>query len=625
MLHRLRASLGPSPASFTDPAPPPARPPESPVRWRPSLRSALLLFSMFALLPLFGMLVVAAGIARKNTEDLWHAQSEEMIERVADRIRRELDPIRENAAYLARLVAAGKIETDDRTALTRHLAAALSGLPQISDLAVIDTDINVIRVNRNLQRTTQTSWAKDPSVVAMVRAGTTLTGPEWSGFFFAEAARSTRLELRTPLRREGRYIGLLISVITISGLSEFVAEIGRDVAGEAFVLAGHNAVAAHSRLTHPVAGISDAKPLPGIDQVDDPILAGIWQPQQHGNQWTKLPESDRSHVATIDGVDHYFLYRSLQGYGSEPWLVGVHRPLSTIDQPFRRLRLLEGAGFAIALATASGFWIVAWFLSRPLRALSRQALRLREFDWNSPTRLPRSIFREMDQAFHSFNAMTDALSKAATYLPNSLIDRLLRNDEPDQAASETRDITVMFTDIVGFSAAVADMPPADVVELLNRHFAAMVACVERNGGTVDKFVGDGLMAFWGAPEHQPDHAERALSTAVDMQMALRSENDARARQGLPPIRMRIGLHSGAALVGSIGAPGRVNFTAVGDTVNIAQRMEDFARRFMGEQDSAVILFTQETLRRLSPGLESFSLGKYLVPGHGRELEIFRLA
>jgi class 3 adenylate cyclase len=121
------------------------------------------------------------------------------------------------------------------------------------------------------------------------------------------------------------------------------------------------------------------------------------------------------------------------------------------------------------------------------------------------------------------------------------------------------------------------MPAAEIADFLNHHFALVAKCVEAEGGTVDKYIGDSVMAFWGAPEPQPDHTERACRAAIGVSIALKSDNMARKREGKPPVRVRIGVHTGEVVVGNIGAPGRINYTIVGDTVNAASRLEQLCK------------------------------------------------
>ncbi len=143
----------------------------------------------------------------------------------------------------------------------------------------------------------------------------------------------------------------------------------------------------------------------------------------------------------------------------------------------------------------------------------------------------------------------------------------------ETAPGETRTVSVLFADLRGFTALSETLSSDRVVALLNDFLGRMVDAVFAHQGTLDKYLGDGLMAYFGAPVPAPDHAVRAVRCALDLHEALRRMNDERARRGEPPLRMGVGVHSGPAVVGNIGAPSRREYTAIGDTVNVAARME----------------------------------------------------
>ena len=227
----------------------------------------------------------------------------------------------------------------------------------------------------------------------------------------------------------------------------------------------------------------------------------------------------------------------------------------------------------------------------------------------------------------AFNAMVAGLRSFETYVPKTLVLRLLRGGG-GTVASEERQVTVMFTDIVGFSALAERASAAETAALLNRHFSAVATCIEAEGGTVDKYIGDGLMAFWGAPEDQPDHAARAVRAARAVARAVRRQADEQRRGGQPPIRVRIGVHSGPAVAGNIGSKSRINYTLVGDTVNMAARIEQLGGGIQGDAD-AIILVSAVTLaatNRDDPAAAGtcVSAGAPTLPGRSGTVELFRL-
>lgn len=159
------------------------------------------------------------------------------------------------------------------------------------------------------------------------------------------------------------------------------------------------------------------------------------------------------------------------------------------------------------------------------------------------------------------------------------VARQITESEAGLAAGQAKTLTVLFTDLRSFTAMSEGMATAQVVPLLNAYFEEMVAVVFKHGGTLDKYLGDGLMIYFGAPLPQPDHALRAVRCAMDMLERLDALNQAHGLQGRPSLRMGIGIHTGTAVVGTMGASHRQEYTAIGSTVNLAARLEQLTKDY----------------------------------------------
>jgi class 3 adenylate cyclase len=262
-------------------------------------------------------------------------------------------------------------------------------------------------------------------------------------------------------------------------------------------------------------------------------------------------------------------------------------------------------------------------IARPIRRLAAASLAIRNLEIASIAPLKRSPFRELDSMAQAYNSMLSGLRWFETYVPKTLVFRLMRQGEAT-TRSEERTISVLFTDIAGFSSLSDRLSAAALAGFLNTHFALVAAAIDAENGTVDKYIGDSVMAFWGAPTAQPDHANQTCRAALSIAAAIAADNRQRHAAGDQPVRLRIGIHSGPAVVGNIGAPGRVNYTLIGDTVNVAQRLEELAKRFATAEEDTVILLSGESAARLEPGFQLSSLGMHQLRGRISKTEVFRL-
>lgn len=190
------------------------------------------------------------------------------------------------------------------------------------------------------------------------------------------------------------------------------------------------------------------------------------------------------------------------------------------------------------------------------------------------------------------------------------------------AEGQSRELTVLCSDIRGFTEFSEDRDPAVVVEILRDYHEKMVARIFEFGGTLDKYLGDGILAYFNIPVAREDHADQALRCALAMRRDLQLLNERWIREGLPPMRIGIGIHTGVAIVGTIGASFRREFTAIGDAVNVASRIEGLTKDL--DRD---ILVSEASIERLSDDTTRSlrALGAHRIRGRAQPVELFTLA
>ncbi|HEX9449648.1 MAG TPA: adenylate/guanylate cyclase domain-containing protein [Dongiaceae bacterium] len=201
------------------------------------------------------------------------------------------------------------------------------------------------------------------------------------------------------------------------------------------------------------------------------------------------------------------------------------------------------------------------------------------------------------------------------YLPTAEVDRLVTQDRMPALGGELRPVTMLFSDIAGYSSLSEDLAPGDLVTDLNRYFGRMTEIVQQHGGFVDKFVGDGILAVFGAPLADSNHAFSGVSAALDMIAAC--QDDPLMTINGQRFGIRIGVHSGDAVVGNIGSPSRFNYTVVGDSVNLASRLEGVGKRY-----HATIIVSEQTRQLIGDRLAFRELDLVRVVGRDQPVRLF---
>jgi len=238
-------------------------------------------------------------------------------------------------------------------------------------------------------------------------------------------------------------------------------------------------------------------------------------------------------------------------------------------------------------------------------------------------RMVTGLFRRLasqgsvDEFKRLHTAVVDREASARTlrsFVPAQFADRLASGESVD--VQEEVEVTVLFSDIRGFTTLAEQLSAREVAGILARHLGAMADVVIEHGGTIDKFAGDGVMAVFGAPEPSSDHAERALRCGLAMQARQQQLNWETWTEGLPPLGVGIGINTGIVVAGTVGGGGRLEYTVVGDAVNLAQRLQSQA-------EGGQILAAAATVAA-APGFQTEALGEMQVKGRREPVDVYRI-
>jgi adenylate cyclase len=205
------------------------------------------------------------------------------------------------------------------------------------------------------------------------------------------------------------------------------------------------------------------------------------------------------------------------------------------------------------------------------------------------------------------------------YLSPEVVEEVIANPEKLKLGGAKKEMTVLFSDIRGFTTLSEKVEPEKLVSLLNEYFTAMTEVILQSGGVLDKFIGDAIMAFWGAPQEEPEHSRRACEAALAMMERLEILKKNWVRRGLPEINIGVGVNSGLMIVGNMGSEKRFDYTVIGDNVNLASRLEG-----LNKQYNTNIIISQFTYEKVKDSFEAEFLDEVKVKGKDIAVKIYKL-
>ena len=205
------------------------------------------------------------------------------------------------------------------------------------------------------------------------------------------------------------------------------------------------------------------------------------------------------------------------------------------------------------------------------------------------------------------------------YVSPQVLGEILKDPDKLKLGGDRKDITVFFSDIRGFTTISESLTPEQLVHLLNEYLSAMTEIAMKHEGVVDKFIGDAIMAFWGAPLEQPEHAKMACLTSLEMMKELRKMQEKWRKEGTPEIKIGIGLNSGPAVIGNMGSYERLSYTAMGDTINLGSRLEGLTKQY-----GVGILISENTKAKISNEFITRALDIVTVKGKKKPIKIYEL-
>jgi adenylate cyclase len=312
--------------------------------------------------------------------------------------------------------------------------------------------------------------------------------------------------------------------------------------------------------------------LPNIGEIRSGLIGAVMR------RWNGSDRLDGS-FRSGDGRNYLFRLRKFSeadGFGGYSLLLAAEGDFA------QNVRSLQIRGIIIALIAGACFVPLVWlFGSRMAMSLHRitlQASRLRTLA--APDAAPvTSRIAEIHELGRVMAVAQRSIWSFARFVPKDIVSGIIDGSISTELGGARREVTILFTDVTNFTGIAEAADPDSLMRQTSRHFAALTEAFLGEGGTVDKYIGDSVMVFWNAPHRQPDHVARACRAALAAKTASDALNKQFAAEGLPPFAVRLGIHCGDAVIGNVGSTERMNYTALGNSVNLAARLEGLNKEY----------------------------------------------
>lgn len=313
------------------------------------------------------------------------------------------------------------------------------------------------------------------------------------------------------------------------------------------------------------------------------------------------------------------IYKPFRLKTGQTWFVAIVFPFRDFFGSITRnnIILYSIAAFFVFLAIIIGLNI-SKRISEPLSALSIETEKIRNFELESREHIG-SFLEEVERMSDSVDNMRNGLRSFKKYVPSDLVKELIKMGKEATLGGEKKSLTVFFSDIAGFTTISEKLEPEQLVEFLGEYLGEMTKIIHDHKGTVDKFIGDAVMAFWGAPIDFSDHAFMACKAALRYREKLSKLGKIWKSQGKPDFYSRIGINTGEIIVGNMGFEDRMNYTVIGDPVNLASRIEGLNKSY-----GTTIMIGEETYRIVKDEMETRFLDIVAVKGKKKGVRLYEL-
>ena len=416
-----------------------------------------------------------------------------------------------------------------------------------------------------------------------------------------------------PILEHGNFVGVASAHITFRGLSELLAMHKASPNSITVIADEHGKLLAHPDSTKAVRSLDGRLQVTDWADAGDPQIVEAVRRRTVGSpeRFTfTLGAEDREYVA---------LFSKFPTGSGKTWQVLVVTPTGDfIGELERTNRLLIWLMLALIVIESALIYVMAGRVSNPIEMVANAMRRIRSLSFGEQPPPPSRI-REIAELQHATRLLANALRSFALFAPIGIVRNLIDSGQPITPGVEQRFMTIFFADVESFTAIAEQLSSRELSEQTSHYFDLVTSAVAEEGGTIDKFIGDCVMALWGAPTAEENHVFHACVAALKANRRMERLNESWAAEGRKQMRVRIGVHCDTVVVGNVGSRTRLSYTAMGDGVNVASRIEGLNKQF-----GTSICISENVYDRVSDLIVARALGQVSVKGRRTKIVVYEL-
>jgi class 3 adenylate cyclase/ABC-type nitrate/sulfonate/bicarbonate transport system substrate-binding protein len=422
------------------------------------------------------------------------------------------------------------------------------------------------------------------------------------------------ISLRVPFFHGVDFLGCASANITMDVLSRFLDK-HRTSARTTTLIADRNngKIIAFPNKQKGVRVENEKLKIATLADIDDPDV------REAHRQHARADTDSFVFQSPADGEDLIAAFANFPDGFGQPWQVITLTPIDDFVGTLKATnRMMMVVIIILTMIELFFIYFASSRLSRPVENVSQQLLAIERLHFDATASRPSNI-REIARLESAASLLRTSLKSFSSFVPLDVVRQLIKSGIPLTLGVEPRFLTVFFSDLENFSSHSEHLAPADLLIQISTYLEEVSRAISEEGGTVDKFIGDGVMAFWNAPVERPDHVLRACAGALRAARRMERVNDAWEAEGRPRIRIRIGLNCASVLVGNVGSSARLSYTALGDGVNVAARLEGINKVF-----GTTICISDSIYDQVQAEILARPLKRVQVKGRKTEFMIYEL-